>query len=67
MLLVAHGLHRHPRCALKLGDGGEAVCGSYPWPVAWLSLSPSYRLAGDEVDDLLTEFLEEAIVRPVKR
>jgi len=52
--------------AFKLGDGGEAVCGAYPWPVAWLSLSPSYRLVGDSVEDLLTEFLEEARVRPVK-
>ena len=55
------------RLAMKLGDGGEAVCGGYPWPVPWLALSPSHRLAGDAVDDLLFEFLEGARVRPVKR
>ena len=53
--------------AFKLGDGGEAVCGGYTWPVAWLSFCPSYRLAGEWVEDLLSEFLEEARVRPVRR
>lgn len=54
------------RAAFKLGDGGEAVCGDYPWPVGWLSFCPSYRLVGDSVEDLLSEFLEEARVRPVR-
>lgn len=60
----------HPeltRTALKLGDGGEAVCGGYPWPIAWFSLCPSFRLAGDSVDELLFEFLETTHVRPVRR
>ena len=42
------------------------MCGDYPWPVGWLTLSPSYRLVGDAVEDLLFEFLEEARVRPVR-
>jgi len=54
------------RTAVKLGDGGEALCGSYPWPVPWLSFSPSFRLAGDFVENLLFEFLETAHVRPVR-
>ncbi len=52
--------------AFKLGDGGEALCGGYPWPVAWMSFCPSYRLVGEQVEDLLSEFFEEAYVRPVK-
>lgn len=52
--------------AFKLGDGGEAVCGSYPWPIVWLSFCPSYRLVGGATEDLLSEFLEEAQVRPVR-
>ena len=71
---IESGLHPNPnpyqveitRHAFKLGDGGEALCGAYPWPVAWMALSPSYRLAGDDVEDLLFEFLEEARVRPVR-
>ena len=55
------------RTALKLGDGGEAICGSYPWPIAWLSFCPSFRLAGDSVEELLLEFLETTRVRPVTR
>ena len=54
------------RHAFKLGDGGEAVCGDYAWPVSWLTLSPRYRLVGDAVEDLLFEFLEESQVRPVR-
>lgn len=52
--------------AFKLGDGGEAVCGSYPWPIVWLSFCPSYRLVEGATEDLLSEFLEEAQVRPVR-
>lgn len=55
------------RCAFKLGDGGEAICGGYPWPVPWLSFSPSYRRCGESVEDLLFEYLEEAQIRPVRR
>lgn len=52
------------RAALKLGDGGEAVCGAYPWPMAWLSFCPAYRIGGDV--DFLHEYLEGAEVRRVK-
>lgn len=52
------------RTALKLGDGGEAICGAYPWPVPWLSFSPAYRIGGDV--DFLHEYLEGAEVRRVK-
>ena len=55
------------RAAFKLGDGGESICGGYPWPIAWLALSPSFRLVGDAVEELLAEFLEEARLRPVRR
>ena len=34
--------------ALKHGDGGEALCGHYPWPIPWFSFCPSFRLAGQE-------------------
>lgn len=54
------------RTALKLGDGGEAVCGAYPWPIAWFSFCPAFRLAGDDVDDLLIESLETTHIRPVR-
>ena len=54
------------RTAVKLGDGGEAICGAYPWPIAWLSFCPSFRLSATEVDELIIEFLETANVRPVR-
>lgn len=54
------------RTALKLGDGGEAVCGGYPWPMAWLSLSPSFRVSEESIDGLLAEFLETTHLRPVR-
>ncbi len=54
------------RAAFKLGDGGEAICGGYPWPVPWLSFCPAYRLVGEQAEDLLYEFLEDARVRPVR-
>lgn len=46
---------------LKLGDGGEAVCGGYDWPVPWLSLSPAYRCQQPNFFDLI----DEAQIRPV--
>lgn len=55
------------RCALKLGDGGEAVCGGYPWPMAWLSLSPAYRIDSNELlDDALHECMQETEIRQVR-
>lgn len=54
------------RTAFMLGDGGEAVCGAYPWPTAWLCLSPAWRLRDDDVGDVLLEFLEGTHVRPVR-
>lgn len=55
------------RSALKLGDGGEALCGGYPWPMAWLALSPAYRIDSTElVDDVLYEFMQDAEIRQVR-
>lgn len=55
------------RSALKLGDGGEAVCGGYPWPMAWLTLSPAYRVDSAELfDDVLYEFIRESEIRQVR-
>lgn len=55
------------RSALKLGDGGEAVCGGYPWPMAWLTLSPAYRIDSTELlDDVLHEFMQDAEIRQVR-
>ncbi len=54
------------RTALKLGDGGATICGSDPWPLAWLTLSPSYRLLEDMYEDCFTETLECARIRPVR-
>jgi len=48
---------------LKLGDGGEAVCGGYEWPISWLSLSPSYRYT--RIEECFFECLEDAQIRPV--
>jgi hypothetical protein len=54
------------RTVLKFGDGGCAICGAEPWPIAWLTLSPSYRLTTDDIAEFFPETLEEAYVRPVK-
>lgn len=54
------------RCAMKLGDGGEAICGGYPWPAAWLALSPSFRMLDDDVEPAFHELLEETYIRPVR-
>lgn len=51
---------------LKMGDGGEAVCGEYPWPIPWLSLSPSWHLQDSDIADCFWETLEEAEFRVVK-
>jgi hypothetical protein len=53
------------RSALKMGDGGSAVCGAYPWPVAWLTLSPSARVPEDLLDDLFV-WLEDGTVHLVR-
>jgi hypothetical protein len=55
------------RTALKFGDGGAAICGGDPWPLAWLALSPSFRLTDREIVDCFPETLEECYVRPVRR
>jgi hypothetical protein len=54
------------RCALKLGDGGAAICGDDRWPMAWLALSPSFRLTDADMVDCFPETLEATFVRPVK-
>lgn len=54
------------RECFKLGDGGEAICGGDPWPIAWLALSPSWRVDDAQVADLLAEHLETTFVRPVR-
>ena len=59
------------RDVFKLGDGGFAVCGAAPWPIAWLSLATAFREwaseAGDPAAaDVLPETLEEAYLRPVR-
>ncbi|MEZ5303014.1 MAG: hypothetical protein R3F11_20590 [Verrucomicrobiales bacterium] len=50
---------------LKLGDGGEAVCGAYPPPIGWLCYSPSFRLADSDIEGCFWEFLEDAEFRQV--
>jgi hypothetical protein len=55
------------RHALKFGDGGSSICGDDPWPLAWLSLSPSFRLGDDDIAECFLETLETAHIRPVKR
>lgn len=51
--------------AFKLGDGGEAICGGYPWPIAWFALASSWSLSDREINDCLSEFIEEAYVHLV--
>ena len=55
------------RHALKFGDGGRSICGGDPWPMAWLSLSPSFRFGNRDVAECLPETLETAYIRPVRR
>jgi hypothetical protein len=55
------------RTALKFGDGGSAICGGEPWPLAWIAMSNCYRLSDSEISDCFLETLEEAFVRPVRR
>jgi len=54
------------RHAFKLGDGGAAICGAYPWPLAWLALAPSWYLGQDAVEECFIEHLETARVRPIR-
>jgi hypothetical protein len=54
------------REAFLLGDGGSALCGGEPWPIAWLTLSPSFRLREPDVEECLFETLGCARVRPVR-
>jgi hypothetical protein len=53
------------RTALKLGDGGAAVCGGYPWPSAWLSLACSHRLTDKDIEGCFFEFMEDTEIRAV--
>jgi hypothetical protein len=55
------------RSALKFGDGGSAICGGEPWPLAWIAMSNCYRLSDSAISDCFPETLEEAFVRPVRR
>ena len=52
--------------AVMFGDGGESLCGGYPWPIPWMSFSPAYRVPIELVEDLLFEFLEESRIRAVR-
>jgi hypothetical protein len=54
------------RNALKFGDGGVAICGGDSWPLAWLALSPSFRLTDREISECFPETLEQCYVRPVR-
>lgn len=54
------------RHAFKLGDGGRSLCGGEPWPLAWLSLSPCFRMRNEDVEDCFIETLEEALIRPIR-
>ncbi len=54
------------RSALKAGDGGEAICGGYPSPFAWLPLARAHRLTGEEHGSLAPEFMETCLLRPVR-
>jgi hypothetical protein len=49
----------------KMGDGGVSICGGNNWPIAWLSLSPTYRVVDEMIEQALPEFLESSLVRPV--
>ena len=53
------------RMALKLGDGGVAVCGGYEWPIPWLSFCPAFFVPACLLVGCLTEYLENAQIRPV--
>jgi hypothetical protein len=52
--------------ALKFGDGGSSICGQDPWPLAWLKLSPCFRMIDKDMVDCFFETLEETYIRPVK-
>ncbi len=68
-----YGLHLDPDTytmeltfgQLKYGDGGESVCGDYPWPVPWLSFCPAYRINEALFKEAFWEFLEDAQIRVV--
>lgn len=53
------------RSALKLGDGGVSVCGAYEWPIPWLSFCPAFFVPSCLLDECVSEYLENAQVRPV--
>ena len=53
------------RTALKLGDGGTTVCGAYEWPIPWLSFCPAFVVSESMLKECLTEFIEDAQIRPV--
>ncbi|MEL7537002.1 MAG: hypothetical protein AAFM91_07990 [Pseudomonadota bacterium] len=50
----------------KFGDGGVSVCGGEPWPMAWLSLSPAFRVQPELYEHCLVEYLEGTLIRPVR-
>jgi hypothetical protein len=54
------------RTALKFGDGGSAICGGDQWPLAWLKLSPCFRMIDNDLLDCFIETLEETYIRPVR-
>lgn len=51
---------------LKAGDGGEALCGGYPWPYQWMPFAGAYRVPAAMVDQAFEEFIECIQVRPVR-
>jgi hypothetical protein len=54
------------RQVLKLGNGGESLCGAYPWPIAWLTLASSWFVDDDRLQGYLPEFMEWTSVRPIR-
>ena len=51
---------------LKAGDGGEALCGGYPWPYQWMPFAGAYRVPEAMVEQAFEEFIECINVRPVR-
>jgi hypothetical protein len=47
----------------RAGDGGQAVCGGYPWPEPWISFASSFRAPRETWEDVITETLETGWVR----
>ena len=51
----------------KMGDGGCALRAGDPWPLAWLTLSPSFRHVELDLPGSLSKTLQSTRIRPVCR